>query len=240
MEKEPSEPENPLGTIVIGNLEGDRAHDTPRGMVRKALKRNGFKVVDLGKNIPASVFVSKAKENNATIIAVSINTQPAKRNIPKLDEALKCAIILVIDYPENSRAYNLRGKIYYLKGEYEIALKDLSLAISLEPEDSSLHFNRGTIYFRLNNFSEALIDFSKSIQLNRKYADAYKWRARIYKIRRQYLDALSDINMYTKLSPKDAGGYYVRASIYFSQKKIHLFYAVFSNINTRDKQTPNS
>ena len=35
MEKEPPEPENPLGTIVIGNLEGDRAHDTPRDMVRK-------------------------------------------------------------------------------------------------------------------------------------------------------------------------------------------------------------
>jgi len=91
MEKEPPEPENPIGIVVIGNLEGDRAHDTPRGMVRKALKRNGFKVVDLGKNVPASVFVSKAKETNADIIAVSINTQPAKQNILKLDEAIKNA-----------------------------------------------------------------------------------------------------------------------------------------------------
>jgi dimethylamine corrinoid protein len=88
-EKEPPEPEKPIGIVVIGNLEGDRAHDTPREMVRKALKRNGFKVVNLGKNVPAAVFVSKAKESNADIIAVSVNTQPAKQNIPKLDEALK-------------------------------------------------------------------------------------------------------------------------------------------------------
>jgi methanogenic corrinoid protein MtbC1 len=84
MEKEPPEPENPIGIVVIGNLEGDRVHDTPRDMVRKALKRNGFKVVDLGKNVPASEFASKAK-------AVSANTTPAKQNLPKLDEALKNA-----------------------------------------------------------------------------------------------------------------------------------------------------
>ena len=91
LEKEPPEPENPIGIVVIGNLEGDRAHDTPRDMVRKALKRNGFKVIDLGKNVPASELVSKVKENNAKILAVSANTQPAKQNIPKLDEALKNA-----------------------------------------------------------------------------------------------------------------------------------------------------
>jgi methylmalonyl-CoA mutase cobalamin-binding domain/chain len=91
LEKEPPEPENPIGIVVIGNLEGDRAHDTPRDMVRKALKRNGFKVIDLGKNVPASELVSKAKENNANILAVSANTQPAKQNISKLGEALKNA-----------------------------------------------------------------------------------------------------------------------------------------------------
>jgi methylmalonyl-CoA mutase cobalamin-binding domain/chain len=91
MQKEPPEPENPIGIVVLGNLEGDRVHDTPRDMVRRALKRNGFKVVDLGKNVPASELVSKAKENNANILAVSANTQPAKQNIPKLDEALKNA-----------------------------------------------------------------------------------------------------------------------------------------------------
>jgi len=100
LEKEPPEPEKPIGTVVIGNLEPD-LHDTPKEMVRKALKRAGFKTVDLGKAVPAQTFASKAKEVNADIIAVSVNTKPAKDNLPKLDQALtetglKGKVILMI------------------------------------------------------------------------------------------------------------------------------------------------
>jgi methylmalonyl-CoA mutase cobalamin-binding domain/chain len=90
MEKEPPEPANPLGTVVIGNIEPDM-HDTAKEQVRKALKRAGFKTVDAGKSIAPQVFVDKAKESNADIIAISVNTVPAKNNIAKLDEALKAA-----------------------------------------------------------------------------------------------------------------------------------------------------
>ncbi|MCS7096698.1 MAG: cobalamin-dependent protein [Nitrososphaerota archaeon] len=100
MEKEPPEPEKPLGTVVIGTLEPDM-HETPKEMVRKALKRAGFKTVDLGKAASPQNFAAKAKEVNADIIAVSINTKPAKDNIPKLNQAivdagLKEKVILMI------------------------------------------------------------------------------------------------------------------------------------------------
>ena len=90
MEKEPPEPENPIGTVVIGNLEPDM-HDTAKEAVRRALKRAGFKTVDVGKSVAPQVFVDKAKEVNADIIAISVNTVPAKNNLAKLDEALKAS-----------------------------------------------------------------------------------------------------------------------------------------------------
>lgn len=90
MEKEPPEPENPIGTVVIGNIEPDM-HDTAKESVRKALKRAGFKTIDAGKSTPIQVFIDKIKENNANILAVSVNTVPAKNNLAKLDEALKAA-----------------------------------------------------------------------------------------------------------------------------------------------------
>jgi methylmalonyl-CoA mutase cobalamin-binding domain/chain len=90
MEKEPPEPENPIGTVVIGNIEPDM-HDTAKEAVRKALKRAGFKTVDAGKSVAPQVFVDKIKESSANILAVSVNTVPAKNNIAKLDEALKAA-----------------------------------------------------------------------------------------------------------------------------------------------------
>ena len=90
MEKEPPEPANPLGTVVIGNIEPDM-HDTAKESVRRALKRAGFKTVDAGKSAAPQVFIDKIKESNANILAISVNTVPAKNNIPKLDEALKAA-----------------------------------------------------------------------------------------------------------------------------------------------------
>ncbi len=91
MEKEPPEPENPIGTVVIGNLEGDRVHQSAKEMVRKSLKKAQFKTVDLGKGVSADVFASKAKELNADIVAVSINTTPAKDNLAKLFSAIEAA-----------------------------------------------------------------------------------------------------------------------------------------------------
>ena len=90
MEKEPPEPTNPIGTVVIGNIEPDM-HDTAKEAVRKALKRAGFKTIDAGKSVAPQVFVDKAKEVNADIIALSVNTVPAKNNLAKLDEALTAA-----------------------------------------------------------------------------------------------------------------------------------------------------
>jgi methylmalonyl-CoA mutase cobalamin-binding domain/chain len=90
MEKEPPEPENPIGTVVIGNIEPDM-HDTAKEAVRRALKRAGFKTIDAGKSVAPQVFVDKIKESNANILAISVNTVPAKNNLPKLDEALKAS-----------------------------------------------------------------------------------------------------------------------------------------------------
>jgi methanogenic corrinoid protein MtbC1 len=90
MEKEPPEPTNPIGTVVIGTLTPD-VHLTPKEMVRKSLVKAQFKCYDVGKKAPADSFASKAKEVNADIIAVSINTAPAKNNIPSLVSAIEAA-----------------------------------------------------------------------------------------------------------------------------------------------------
>jgi corrinoid protein of di/trimethylamine methyltransferase len=58
------------GTVVIGVIEGD-THDIGKNMVRIMLETGGFEVHDLGRDVPPRVFVDKAKEVNATIIALS-------------------------------------------------------------------------------------------------------------------------------------------------------------------------
>jgi methanogenic corrinoid protein MtbC1 len=99
-EKEPPEPNNPIGTVVIGNLKPDRM-DTPKNMVRRSLKLAQFKTVDLGPDAHATTFATKAKEVSADIIAVSINLSPAKQNLPALmsaieNEGIKGKVVVMI------------------------------------------------------------------------------------------------------------------------------------------------
>jgi len=58
------------GTIVIGVCEGD-IHSIGKNIVSTMLQAAGFKIIDLGKDVPVNAFIEAAKENNADIIAIS-------------------------------------------------------------------------------------------------------------------------------------------------------------------------
>ncbi len=58
------------GTIVIGVCEGD-IHSIGKNIVSTMLQAAGFKMIDLGKDVPVNAFIEAAKENNADIIAIS-------------------------------------------------------------------------------------------------------------------------------------------------------------------------
>jgi len=99
-EEEPPEPEKPIGKVVIGNLEPDM-HVAAKELVRRALKAAGFKTIDLGGGVPAGDFAKRAKEANANVIAVSINTNMALDNLQSLvsaidAEGLKGKVILML------------------------------------------------------------------------------------------------------------------------------------------------
>ena len=88
MEKEPPEPANPIGTIVCGTLEPD-THDTPKEVVRKALKAAGFRTADVGKGATPQAFIDKAKEVNADVICLTISTITSKANAKKMVDLME-------------------------------------------------------------------------------------------------------------------------------------------------------
>lgn len=57
------------GTVVIGTVKGD-IHNLGKNIVINLLKTDGFSVVDLGVDVPASAFIAKSAEHSADIIAV--------------------------------------------------------------------------------------------------------------------------------------------------------------------------
>ena len=57
-------------TVVIGVVEGD-THDIGKNLVKIMLESAGFRVIDLGRDIPAARFVEQAVAEQAEIIALS-------------------------------------------------------------------------------------------------------------------------------------------------------------------------
>ncbi len=59
-----------MPTVVIATVEGD-IHDIGKNLVALMLKNYGFRVIDLGKDVPKEEIIRAAKENHAQIIALS-------------------------------------------------------------------------------------------------------------------------------------------------------------------------
>ena len=57
-------------TVILGTVRTD-IHDIGKNIVASVLSANGFKVVDLGVDVPAAAFVAAAQENDAKLIGLS-------------------------------------------------------------------------------------------------------------------------------------------------------------------------
>ncbi len=58
------------GVIVLATVEGD-IHDIGKNIVAVLLENYGFRIIDLGKDVPASAILDRAAEENADIIGLS-------------------------------------------------------------------------------------------------------------------------------------------------------------------------
>jgi 5-methyltetrahydrofolate--homocysteine methyltransferase len=79
-----------VGAVVIGTVEGD-IHDIAKDIVAFMLDINGFKVTDLGVDVPPAKFVEAVQETGAKVAALSgfltLAYDPMKATV----EALKAA-----------------------------------------------------------------------------------------------------------------------------------------------------
>jgi len=74
-------------TMVIGTVEGD-LHTVGKRIVSAIFTGAGYRVVDIGEDMPASEFVKAAKEHKATVVGASAILGPVKPYCKVIHDAL--------------------------------------------------------------------------------------------------------------------------------------------------------
>lgn len=85
-------------TIIIATVEGD-IHDIGKNLVVMMLKNYGYRVIDLGKDVPAEEIIKRAKEEKAEVIGLSAlmtTTMMQMEKVVKLaeEEGVRARIII--------------------------------------------------------------------------------------------------------------------------------------------------
>ena len=75
----------PIGTAVIGTVRGD-IHDIGKNLVKITLRGIGIEVYDLGVDVSAQDFISKAEEVNADLVCLSALLTTT---MPEIGEVIK-------------------------------------------------------------------------------------------------------------------------------------------------------
>jgi methylmalonyl-CoA mutase cobalamin-binding domain/chain len=78
------------GTVVIGTVEGD-IHDIGKNIVINLLHSHGFKVVDLGVNVPAIKFVEAVRETETKVLGLSALLNTTYPEMKKVVDAINQA-----------------------------------------------------------------------------------------------------------------------------------------------------
>jgi corrinoid protein of di/trimethylamine methyltransferase len=120
------------GTVILGTVKGD-IHEIGKSLVGTMLSANGFKVFDLGVDVPIQKFLEKIKEYNADIVGMSAlltTTMPMQREVIKaLQEAsMRESVKVMVGGAPVTRAW---AKDIGADGYAEDAMAAVTLARSL-------------------------------------------------------------------------------------------------------------
>lgn len=82
----------PIGTFVIGSVLDD-THDLGKNIVAMVMEGFGFRVVDVGVDVPAEKFVQAAIHHNADIIGMSSLLSTTRIRIPPTINVIRESIL---------------------------------------------------------------------------------------------------------------------------------------------------
>jgi tetratricopeptide (TPR) repeat protein len=157
---------------------------------------------------------------------VAVQKFAEERNMPKeaIYDMYISTISMSIDImPENYHKIFKRGDVFYVKGDYNNAIKDYDECIRLKPNHSKALHHRGDAFFQLGFFEKSIESYSLAIEIDNQSDSIYYRRALAYKeIGKQDL-AINDLTSAINIDPIHKSiFYFTRGEIYESVGKLDL------------------
>jgi methylmalonyl-CoA mutase cobalamin-binding domain/chain len=104
--------------IIMGTIEGD-IHDLGKQIVVNLLRSSGFKVYDLGVDVPPEKFIKAIKETGASILGICVLLTYCIGSVKKVvdllvETGLRDKVTVVLGgYPVNAQVSEFTGVDYY-------------------------------------------------------------------------------------------------------------------------------
>ena len=98
--------------------------------------------------------------------------------------------------------YN-KGVLAAENNEFDVALKELDTALTINPKNTFALYARSTVYYQTGNFDSALIDLNNLLKLEPKNVQGLYLRSNIFSNLEKYINAINDYEQLIKLEPKN-------------------------------------
>ena len=116
--------------------------------------------------------------------------------------------------PGTSDSSYKRGYEHYRKGDYDLAIDELTDAILLNPDSAAAYWVRGLSYYRKDLYQQAVKDYDIAIELDPKEPKLYRNRGMVYHKLNLEFRAVRDFSEAIKIDATYGAAYSDRAHSY--------------------------
>jgi len=116
--------------------------------------------------------------------------------------------------PDFGNAYANRSSLYFFKGDFDLAVRDASKAVSLYSNDVSALNNRAIAYLGKGDIAAAISDLDEAILLNPKASGLFRNRGNAHLQNGDLQRALSDLDEAIRLDSKPQPAFAYRGQVY--------------------------
>jgi tetratricopeptide (TPR) repeat protein len=115
-------------------------------------------------------------------------------------------------------AYNNRGTVDSVRGDFDRAIVAFNEAIRLDPNDPTAYYNRGNAYYHKGDYPRAIASYDETLRLDPEFASAYTNRGAAHDALGDAALALADYTESLRLRPVNPIAYYDRGNNYKAKR----------------------